>query len=146
MQSHRYVRAYLAGSALPTLVVSAAGLIAVVFFDRLEPPVQRALLLPVAINPAIWGFWNVLWVALGPSRRVQIGWHGAVLAVLLIGVGLLLAVRLNVSEITPERGGTVLLPTGFAYYLLWRYGVSFLNSVVCVDAPPRTPERGKGIA
>jgi hypothetical protein len=146
MRSHRYVRAYLAGSALPTLVVSAAGLIAVVFFDRLEPPVQRALLLPVAINPAIWGFWNVLWVALGPRRRVQIGWHGAVLAVLLIGVGVLLARPLSVPEVTPERGGIVLLPTGFAYYLLWRYGVSFLNSVVCVDAPTKGAAAGKGTA
>jgi hypothetical protein len=103
MPSHRYVRAYLAGSSLPTLVVSAVGLIAVVFFDRLESPVQRALLLPTAANPAIWGFWNVLWVALGPRRRLQIGWHGAMLAVVLIGVGVLLAGLLNVSEVTPER-------------------------------------------
>lgn len=131
--SHRYVRAYLAGIALPTLVVSAAGLIAVVFFDRMNPPFQRALLLPVAINPAIWGFWNVVWVALG-RRRIQIGWHGAMLAVVLIGVGVLLAGLLNVSEVTPERGGTVLIPTGLAYYLLWRYGVSFLNAVVGLDA------------
>jgi hypothetical protein len=133
MRSHRYVRAYLAGSALPTLVVFAAGLIAVVFYDRLEPPVQRALLLPMATNPTIWGFWNVVRVALGPRRRVQIGWHGAMLAVLLIGVGVLLAGLLNVSEVTPERGGAALIPTGFAYYLLWRYGVSFLNAVVGLD-------------
>jgi hypothetical protein len=48
MRSHLYVRAYLAGIALPTLVVCAAGSIAVVFFDRLEPAVQRALFLPIA--------------------------------------------------------------------------------------------------
>ena len=70
------------------------------------------------------------------GRALDIGWHGATLAVLLIGAGVLLAMRLNVSEVTPERGGAVLIPTGFAYYLLWRYGVSFLNSVVCVDEPP----------
>jgi hypothetical protein len=110
MPSHRYVRAYLAGSSLPTLVVAAAGLIAVAIFDRLESPVQRALLLPTATNPAIWGFWNVLWVALGPRWRVQIGWHGVMLALLLISVGVLLAGPLNVSEITPQRAGAVLIP------------------------------------
>src|SRR5262245_48909276 len=134
MRSHRYVRAYLAGIALPTLVVCAAGSVAVVFFDRLEPALQRALVLPIAANPVLWGLWNVAWVALGPRRRVQIGWHGAILAALLIGVGVLLAGRLGVSEVTPQRASTVLIPTGVAYYLLWRYGVSFLNSLVGLDA------------
>jgi hypothetical protein len=133
MRARRYVRAYLAGIAVPTVVVCVAGTIAVIFFDYLEPSVQRTLILPIAINPVIWGCWNVLWAALGPSRRAQIGWHGAALAVLLIGLGLLLAPRLNVSAVTPQRGAAVLVPTGFAYYVLWRYGVSFLNSLVGVD-------------
>src|SRR5262245_30500577 len=131
MRSHCYVRAYLAGIALPTLVVCAAGSIAVVFFDRLEPAVQRALFLPIAAIPVLWGLWNVVWVALGPHRRVQIGWHGAILPALLIGVGVLFAARLVV---TPQRGCTVLVPTGVAYSVLWRYGVSFLNSLVGLDA------------
>jgi hypothetical protein len=104
MRSHPYVRAYLAGIALPTLVVCAAGSITVVFFDRLEPAVQRAMFLPIAAIPVLWGLWNVVWVALGPPRRVQIGWHGAILAALVIGVGVLLAGRLNVSDVTPQRG------------------------------------------
>jgi len=134
MRSHRYVRAYLAGIALPTLVVCAGGSMAVLFFNRLEPSIQRVLLLPIATNPVVWGIWNMVWVALGPRWRVQIGWHGAILAALLIGVGVLLAGRLDVSEVTPLRGGTVLVPTGVAYYLLWRYGVSFLNSLVGLGA------------
>jgi hypothetical protein len=133
MRAHRYVRAYLAGVALPTLVVCTAGLIAVVFFDRFDAPVQRALLLPIATNPVLWGVWNVVWVALGPRWRVQIGWHGAMLAVLLIGIGVVLATRLNVSEVTPQRSGAVLIPTAVAYYLLWRYAVGFLNSLVGLD-------------
>ena len=40
----------------------------------------------------------------------------------------------DVSEITPQRGGAVFIPTDVAYYLLWRYGVSFLNAVVDLDA------------
>src|SRR5262245_55823528 len=129
MRSYRYVRAYLAGIALPTLVVCVAGSITVVFFDRLEPAVQRALFLPIAAIPVLWGIWNVVWVALGPRWRLRIGWHGAILPALLIGVGVLLAGRLDLSDVTPLRGRTVLAPTGIAYYVLWRYGVSFLNSL-----------------
>jgi hypothetical protein len=134
MRSHPYVRAFLAGIALPTLVVCAAGLMTVLLFDRLEPRIQRALLLPIATNPVAWGFWNVVWVALRPRWRVQIGWHGAILAALLIAVGVFLAGRLEVSEVTPQRAGTVLIPIAVAYYLLWRYAVSFLNSLVGLDA------------
>jgi hypothetical protein len=133
MRSHRYVRAFLAGIALPTLVVCAAELVAILFFDRMEPRIQRALLLPVATNPVAWGLWNVAWVACGRRWRVQIGWHGAILAALLIGVGVFLAGRLDVSEVTPQRAGAVLIPIAVAYYLLWRYAVSFLNSVVGLD-------------
>jgi hypothetical protein len=143
VRAHRYVRAYLAGIAIPTVVVCVAGTIAVIFFDELEPSVQRALILPIAINPVIWGCWNVVWASLGPPRRAQIGWHGAVLAVLLTGLGLLLAPGLSVSGVTPRRGAAVLVPTGFAYYILWRYGVSFLNSLVGVDTARDETARGE---
>jgi hypothetical protein len=46
LYAHRYIRAYLAGVALPTLVVCAAGLLIVGFFDRLDISVQRALIVP----------------------------------------------------------------------------------------------------
>jgi hypothetical protein len=113
--------------------VCAAGLIAVFGFDRLQPRIQRALLLPIAANPVAWGFWNVVWVAVGPRWRLRIGWHGAMLAALVIAAGVFLAGRLGVSEVTPQRAGAVLIPTAAAYYLLWRYPVSFLNSVVGLD-------------
>jgi hypothetical protein len=101
--AHRYIRAYLAGIALPTLVVCAAGLLIVGFFDRFDISVQRALILPLATNPLIWGVWNVAWVALSPQRRALIGWYGVLLAVLLIGVGLLVARRLDVSGLLVAR-------------------------------------------
>jgi hypothetical protein len=92
------------------------------------------LILPLATNPLIWGVWNVAWVALGPQRRALIGWYSVLLAVLLIGAGLLVARRLDVSGITPRDGAAALVPIGIADYVLWRYGVSFLNSVVGLDA------------
>jgi hypothetical protein len=99
----------------------------------MEPRIQRALLLPVATNPVAWGLWNAVWVACARRWRVQIGWHGATLAAILIGVGVFLAGRLDVYEVTPQRAGAVLIPIAVAYYLLWRYAVSFLNSLVGLD-------------
>ena len=133
MRAQRYLRAYLAGVALPTIVVGAAGFLIVGQFDRFDVSIQRALILPLATNPMIWGLWNVAWVALTPRRRAPIGWHGALLAVLLIGVGVFLATRFDVSDVTPRGGAAALVPFGLAYYLLWRYGVSRLNSVVGLD-------------
>ena len=142
MRAHRYVRAYLAGIALPTIVVCAAGFPILGLFDRFDLSVQRALILPLATNPFIWGVWNIAWVALGPQRRVPIGWHGVLLAVLLISVGVLIAPRLGVSDVTPRGGAAVLAPIGSAYYLFWRYGVSFLNWVIGLD---RAENDAKGI-
>jgi hypothetical protein len=133
MRAHPYVRAYLAGVAIPTVVVCAAGFPIVGLFDRFDQSVQRALILPLATNPLIWGLWNLAWVALGPQRRAPIGWHGAILAVLLIGAGAHLAIRFDVSDVTSLGGATALVPFGLAYYLLWRHAVSRLNSIVGLD-------------
>lgn len=131
--THRYIRAYLAGLALPAIVVCAAGVVAAAAYNRLAPWSQRALILPIAVNPVVWGLWNALWVALGPRNRIHIGWHGALLGALLIGLGVAIAPALGVPAVTPQKGALVLIPTVVAYYLLWRYAVAFLNSIVELD-------------
>jgi hypothetical protein len=131
--AHRNVRAFLAGVALPSIVVCAAELVAAAAYDRLAPPYQRALLLPIAVNPVVWGLWNALWFALGPGKRARIGWHGVLLGALLIGVGVLAAPALGVCGVTPQRGAIALIPTSAAYYVFWRYGVAVLNSLVGLD-------------
>lgn len=130
---HPYVRAYLAGVALPTVVVCVVGLVVAFLFHDTEPAILRALMLPIAGNPVAWGLWNVLWVALGRRKWVQLGWHGALLAVILIGLGVLFAASLDVPQATPALGAAVLIPVGFVYYVLWRYAVAFLNSLVGLD-------------
>jgi hypothetical protein len=70
-----------------------------------------------------------LWATLARSDRLA----RRNTAALLIGVGVFLAGRLDVSEVTPQRAGAVLVPVAVAYYFLWRYAVSFLNSVVGLD-------------
>ena len=54
----------------------------------------------------------------------------------------LIAPRLGVSDVTPRGGAAVLAPIGSAYYLFWRYGVSFLNWVIGLD---RAENDAKGI-
>src|SRR6266487_3605783 len=102
-RAHRYIRAFLAGIALPTIVVGVVGLIVAIVFDRLDPPLQRTILVPIAANPVIWGLWNVLWVAAG-SRRLPLAWHGTGLSLLLVGIGVLAAPALDISVVTPRRG------------------------------------------
>jgi Ni/Fe-hydrogenase subunit HybB-like protein len=66
IRADRYTRAYLAGIALPTIVVCVAGLVIFGLFDRFDHSLQHALILPLATNPLLWGMWNVVWAMLGP--------------------------------------------------------------------------------
>lgn len=90
IRADRYTRAYLAGIALPTIVVCVAGLVIFGLFDRFDHSLQHALILPLATNPLLWGMWNVVWAMLGPPRCALIGWHGVLLSVLLISIGVLI--------------------------------------------------------
>jgi hypothetical protein len=139
MRSHAYARAYMAGVAIPSVAVCLIGLVVGAhFFARIEPSLQRALVFPIVSNPPIWGVWNVLWVALGRERRLHIGWHGVVLSCVLIGAGAMAAPRLGLLFVTPLSALAMLPPTGCVYYVIWRYGVAFLNRVVGLDEPGRS--------
>jgi hypothetical protein len=131
--SHPLIRAFLAGIGLPVIAVSVVGVVTALIFDQLAPSVQRAVLVPLSVNPVIWGLWNVLWVAAG-ARRLPIAWHGTVLGFLLVGIGVVAAPLMDVSAVTPWRGFIALLPIAVAYHLLWRWGVMFLNVLLAVES------------
>jgi hypothetical protein len=84
-------------------------------------------------QPADLGSWNMLWIALGPGRRLQIGWHGVFLSCVMLGGGAVLAAGLGLFVVTPLSVLAVMPPLGFAYYVIWRYGVAFLNALVGLD-------------
>src|SRR6185369_8712553 len=81
MNRHPYLRAYMAGIFVPTLVV----LVGVTVFTiaryeyHFSVPVERLMIFPMAIVPNLWGLWNMLFVASHPRTHLSIGFHGALL-------------------------------------------------------------------
>jgi hypothetical protein len=129
MVAHRYVKAFAAGIVLPTLVVFGVGVAVACNFFRVPSAIEQAMLFPSALNPFLWGTWNVLYFALGKTR-LPLGWHGVLLCALLVLAGVFLAQYLQFEFVTPMRALAVFPPTAIAYYLLWRYGVAFLNDLL----------------
>ena len=129
MRPHLYLRAYMAGTAMPTVVLPLA--VTVFLIGRYETdstlPVA-ALVFPMAVVPTMWGLWNVLHLAIRSRVRIPLGLHGALLPLILMPlvVGLLREVGLFDLPL-----GTVaaFAPVGMiGYYLVWKYIVGFCNA------------------
>ena len=148
MRTHPYIRAYMAGVAVPTLML----IVLMTVFATLrfsgaplapspaETPtlgtallyeaIGRAIIFPMAIVPNLWGLWNMLHLAIGRKTRLSLGAHGALLPILIVPFGLMLANAFGVFRFQPEW----VIPFGIvamvAYYLVWKYAVGFLNAEV----------------
>jgi hypothetical protein len=137
MTTHRYLRAYLAGIALPTafLLVIMTGFTLARYVFQVPTPLERVIVFPMAVVPNLWGVWNMLYVRLSERRPLSSGAFGAVLPLVLGPLGYL-AARAVVFDIPPFVAHA--FPYGlalavFAYYLLWKYAVRFLNRVIEVE-------------
>jgi hypothetical protein len=87
---------------------------------------------PMAVVPNAWGLWNMVFLALHSRAKMSIGFHGAVLPILLAPLGMVLAGVLNLPV---PHGVFRVLPiaalVAFSfYYLAWKYLVGFLNGVL----------------
>lgn len=134
MKQHPYLRAYLAGIAVPTVfllvVMTAYALLRLVY--HFPVPVERAIVFPMAVVPNAWGLWNILFVAWHRRLSLSIGLHGALLPLLLAPMGLLVTGLLNFQ--IPNFAAHVFpvaAPIGLIiYYFAWKYLVGFLNRVL----------------
>jgi hypothetical protein len=138
MRPHPYLRAYMAGIVVPTLLLLVIMSVAAdhrYYFEVPNQfvlglpalPLQRAILFPMAIVPNVWGLWNMLYLALRSRVRLPLGLHGALLVLILIPGGVALARMLDVFSIQ-LRFALPMIPIGMTvYYLAWKYVVSFLN-------------------
>jgi hypothetical protein len=148
MNRHLYLRAYMAGVAVPTilLLIGFTSLMITSAMNHELGPVERLLVFPLAIVPNAFGLWNMLYVALRPRWHTPIGLHGAVLPFFVgpIGFAILSSlgdIRLNSSGIVVFE--TMRVPTSTlcvfpfvaigGYYLLWKYAVGFLNRVQGIE-------------
>jgi hypothetical protein len=144
MNTHRYLRAYMAGIAVPTVAVAFA---VIVFFVarhvfHVPIPIERVVIFPVGLVPTLFGLWNMLYARLSTGRHLSLGLHGALLPLILIPIGMASAVALEFLAFGP-RGivwfGAITVPYALlipwfgvvviGYYLVWKYLVGFCNRV-----------------
>jgi hypothetical protein len=145
MNPHPYLRAYLAGAFVPTLVLPLVLTVFIVtrIVLHVPVPIEQALIFPMAVVPSIFGLWNMLWVATHPQTHLPIGLQGALLPFLLLPAGAIIASCLGVLQLG-ATGFTwfracyvpyVFAAVGFlfglaVYYLVWKYIVGSLNRVL----------------
>jgi hypothetical protein len=145
MSAHPYARAYMAGVALPTMVllVILAGFIVLRLILQIPTPIERIIVFPMAVVPNVFGLWNMLYLRLRESRQVSIGAFGAALPFVLAPLGGAVACSLGFLTITPvglAYFGALQVSYGLLagvfcvvvviYYLVWKYLVNFFNEVV----------------
>ncbi len=142
MNTHPYLRAFLAGVFVPTLVLPLilTGFIILRLVMHVPVPIERGIIFPMAIVPSLFGLWNIAWLASHARTHLPIGFHGALLPIIMAPVGAFIASCLGIfalgkSGITWFQACEVpyaLIALGFvgalaAYYLVWKYIVGFVN-------------------
>ena len=147
MSTHPYLRAYLAGVFVPTLIlpVILTGFIIARLVIGVPFPIERIVVFPIALVPVGWGLWNVIWLASRGATHLSVGPHGAILPALLAPSGALLAhclgiVTFGTGSLTAFKAISVpytLIAVGFCfgvavYYLVWKYIVGFLNALLSI--------------
>ncbi len=145
MNPHPYLRAYLAGVFVPTLIlpIMLTGFIVLRLVLQVPVPIERGLVFPLALVPVVWGLWNVLWFGSHEKTHLAVGAHGAILPFLLLPTGALIAHcsgveafgATNVTWFNALQFPYALIAAGFCcgvavYYLVWKYIVGFINRVL----------------
>jgi len=145
MNTHPYLRAYMAGIVVPTVVLLflLTAFAIARFVCQIPVPIERAIVFPMGIVPSAFGLWNILYLWLGPGRHLPIGFHGAILPLLLAPGGFMLGRLLGILELG-ARGlvyfqaftvpySSLLMVFSIvlvAYYLVWKYLVGFFNQML----------------
>jgi hypothetical protein len=142
MNTHPYLRAFLAGVFVPTIILPGMLLLFLLVHYAMRPsfPVERGLVFPLALIPVTWGLWNVLWKASHASTHLSLGAHGAILPLLLLPAGTVIGTALGILQLGATRvtwfhavqipyAAIALLFAAVlaAYYLVWKYVVGFVN-------------------
>jgi hypothetical protein len=93
--------------------------------------------------PGLWGVWSMLWQWSHERTHLPLGVHGALLPLLMVPAGALIATQAGVlvlaaTSVTWFNALTVpyavialfLVAAIIAYYLAWKYIVGFANRVL----------------
>lgn len=137
MQSHIYLRAYMAGVTVPTVLVvfMLACFVVLRFGYNVSIPIERFLVFPLAVVPVLWGLWNMLYIVVRKHWRIPLGLYGALVPLvagpLALGNVFLAGVEISRSALTIFVAGVAVAM--LAYYLAWKYVVGFFNRVLEID-------------
>jgi hypothetical protein len=144
MNSHPYLRAYMAGIAVPTplLLVALTVFSIARFVFNVPIPIERVIIFPMAIIPNLFGVWNMLYLASCSHTHLPLGIHGAILPFILAPAGFLLGRSLGFLRVTGHGliyfGAievhyaliALVFPVALIlYYLIWKYLIGFFNRV-----------------
>ena len=145
MKIHPYIRAYIAGIFLPTLVLPLilAGYVTFRLVMGVQVPIERFVIFPMAVVPFLFGLWNMVYLGTHHRTHLPLGIHGAILPFIGAPIGAVIASCLGVLQI---RGDGILwfqmlhipyallacvfLAALAGYYLVWKYVVGYLNRVL----------------
>jgi hypothetical protein len=145
MNTHRYLRAYMAGIVVPTVVVAFAvgGFFIARHVFHVPIPIEKVVIFPVGLVPTLFGLWNMFYARLSTGRHLPLGLHGALLPLILIPAGMASAVALDFLAFSAKGvvwfsvikiPYTLLIPwfgvIVIGYYLVWKYLVGFCNEVL----------------
>jgi hypothetical protein len=145
MNTHPYLRAFLAGAFVPTLLMPLmlTGFIVLRLVLEAPFPIERGLVFPMALVPCLWALWNMLWLGSHERTHLPVGLHGALLPLLLMPAGATMATCFGILAIG-THGVTwfqdVYVPYAWiaplflaalaGYYLAWKYIVGYVNRVL----------------
>ena len=145
MNTHPYLRAFLAGIFVPALILPLilAGFIVLRVILQVPVPIEQALVFPMALVPVLWGLWNVLYLWSRSFTHLSVGLHGPLLPIIMAPVGASVARCLGVLQFGSHGAIWFLacqvpyalivlcfLAVLAIYYLLWKYVVGFVNQVL----------------
>jgi hypothetical protein len=145
MNTHPYLRAFLAGILVPTLLMPLMliGFVVLRLGLQISVPIERGLVFPMALVPGLWGIWNMLWMVSHPSTHFSVGLHGAILPLLMLPLGTLIGTHLGALQLGATHAvwfGMLHIPYAIiglcfaaalaGYYLAWKYIVGFVNHVL----------------
>jgi hypothetical protein len=135
MTTHPYLRAYMAGVTVPSVFLLFVFVVFCVIRLAYNPdfPIERILVFPLALVPAIWGVWNMVYLAMHTRRYIPLGCHGALVPVFLVPVALVAARAFGI-ELTLAASWTVIIVAlpllTIVYYLVWKFLVGLLNELL----------------
>lgn len=134
MDVRHYLKAYLAGIAIPTifLLVFVVGFTLARHLWQVPAPAERVIIFPMAVLPNLWGVWNMLLAWTRRRRPVSSGAFGATLPLVVVPIAYLIT---RVAGVELPSLLIRVFPVAFVilvavYYLLWKYAVPFLNELV----------------